>query len=413
MKSLYESALSKHEQWIETIRDQDGYHGPAVGPRSSQLGCCMPGFDWRYEGLLGAWIERHKRTNKEKYLDKIRTDIENIVDAQLNNGTFKNSHFTEGPFEGGMPHEPAMLNAAIKASIYLASQDKNYQQDRIKECVRKYVDEYLVSYLWNKLLRTFNNWPFSEFETYSSHCVATVIELLFNYGNWTGSLDCYLNYLEDAGKSILKTQSKEGFSKGAFSTQSNNTKGFSPLFSARCLPALKILYKITGSYEYINAFESAVNYVRKSSLNGGGFYRLTFKNDKPVTYPIMLGAVSGILESFHRSGCLSEEDLATHMPLLLREQAANGGFHTAVGFDSVKIDSVRDYRDFIPVCGWSNKTFFLLSLVCKNEVTFLPNLHCSKEVKINRKVGKMIETPWNLSIYDHKRNLVYDWSKKT
>jgi hypothetical protein len=415
MKSLYENSLYSLESWFETVRDREGYRGPAIGLRRSQLACCVPGYDWRYEGLLAGWIERHKASGDAFYLTRLKQDIAQIIGAQLGNGTFKNSHFTDGPFEGGMPHEPAMLNAAVKAAVYL-EQNSLYNSSALKLCVGRYIDSYLIAYLWNKLLKTFNNWPFSEFEVYSPYCVASVIELLSNYGKWQNCLEVYLPYISFAGESIIKTQCTEGSSSGAFPTLSSGTKGYSPFYTARCLCSLKILEELCDDRDYKKSFDMAESYIRDSALKQGGFCRLTFQDRKPMTTPLLLGAVSGILDAFKRASCLKTSDLDQHMPLLMKEQSASGAFHTAVGFGKVSLPKEgarRDFRDFFPVCGWNDKIFYLLSALgggAKPERNdFINDAHLAI---VNGSVGNIKETPWEIKVLDKKNIEVYHWTKK-
>lgn len=414
MKSLYENALNRLELWINSIRTDEGYHGPAIGPRSTQLGCCLAGFDWRYEGLLNSWINLHKSTGKAKYLKRIQEDLNQITAAQLLNGTFRNSHFSEGPFEGGMPHEPAMLTAAVKAAVYLEANEYGNTRE-IQECVRKYVDTYLISHLWNKLLKTFNNWPFSEFEKYSPYCVAAAVELIYDFGTWQNNLDDYESYIVAAVESMIKVQCSNGNCLGAFPTLSSHTKGFVPLYTARCFRALKIAYLVTNDDRYMDSFEKAKAYVRNSALEDGGFYRLTYNDREPIAYPIMIGAVAGILESFNRVDELEEAELNLHLSLILKEQLPSGAFATAIGFNRAKRPKdadFRDYRDLFPVCAWNDKVFHLLTTVANGDIMCKSSIKANLQVKINGRIGTYVETPHDITLMDNKNQVVYQWLKK-
>jgi hypothetical protein len=382
MKSRYDISLNRLESWLETVRDDKGYHGPAIGPRSTQMGFCLQGFQ--------------------------------IINAQINNGTFKNSHFTEGPFEGGMPHEPSMLNAAVSAAIYLENKT-SFDSRPLENCLINYIDKYLLTYLWNKLLRTFNNWPFSDFESYSPASVSAVIELLWNYGTWKKRLVEFTPYIVEAGESLLRAQCTKGLSKGALSSHYPNSKGFSPFLTARCLKALQICGAMSGDRRFCTSVNAGRDYILKNQLPDGGFTRITYNDHSDKKNPLMLGYISGILFELKKIGYHDKDLFSKNLSLLMHHQSITGAFHTAIGFGGKKTfrdNHVPDYRDIFPVCAWNDKTFSILASLSRAPYSFSSLGVCERAVKINNKSGTFIENSREIILLNSKNDEVYHWIKK-
>ena len=210
-------ALGRLEVWLDSMRGAGGYYGPVVGLRSLAMAYCGPGHDWRWEGLLDGWAERHARTAEPLFLDRMEQALRDLVAAQLLNGTFRNSAFDANPVEGGMPHEPAMMAAAIRACVVLKRAGRRLP-DGTAAMLERFVEERLLRELWNKQLHTFNNWLQSDFDSYAPTAVAAVSEVLLGYAELTGTGARLEPYLLGAGASLLACQFSSGPLAGALPT---------------------------------------------------------------------------------------------------------------------------------------------------------------------------------------------------
>lgn len=354
-------ALGQLENWLATMRGDGGYYGPVVGLRGTAMGWCGPGHDWRWEGLLDGWVARHRRTGSPVYLERVTQALTDLRQAQQANGTFRNSYFENNPFEGGMPYEPAMMAAVLRAVRYLQEQQKPCPVGTTA-MIERFVEQRLIKELWNKVLRTFNSWLQSDFEVYSPPAVAAIVETLCDYAELTGTESRVAPYLEGAAASLLHSQLQKGPLAGALPVSNREGASASPYLAARCLPALVRLHRRSGETPLAAAADALTDFVAKAWLPTGGLPFMVYANRPPRTAPLFIGAAAGTLVALDRAGRL--EDAAALAPLrwLLARQTASGAFDTAVGFGTGAPAPARpDWRDVLPVCGWADKVYDLLT----------------------------------------------------
>jgi hypothetical protein len=351
------AARARLEAWLGSMRMAGGYGGPVVGLRGTAMAYCGPGHDWRWEGLLYAWSERQGRSKAAAGLERIEQATRELAEAQLLNGAFRNSYFDLNPMEGGMPHEPAVMAALLHAAARPLPKGTDAMLER-------FVEERLIKELWNKLLKTFNNWLQSEFETYSPPAVAAAIEVLLAYGELTGQAKRLDPYVSGAAESLLKCQFQDGPLAGALPVTNRDRTSASPYMAARCLPALVALHRKTGDERFRKASEALTAFVLRTAQPGGGFAATVHAARPAAVYPLLTGAAAGTLTALHRAAALKPETAAAHLPWILERQTASGAFETGVGFDRrPRRAGACDWRDAIPVCGWNDKAYHLLAVL--------------------------------------------------
>lgn len=402
-----DNSIAGLECWIETMRTGSGYGGPSVGPRGISIDYCGEAFDWRYEGLLDGYAARYRSTGRADYLDRIERDLLAITSAQLINGTFRNSWFDLNPYEGGMPHEPAMLAAACRARKLLIGNGRTVPSG-FDKTVELFVETRLLNELWNRLLHTFNDWLQSSFEYFTPHSVAAAVELLIEYAELGGCWAELEYYITGAADSLLAVQHPGG----AIPLSSRRNSAVSPAMAARCAPALVLAAEKTGQEKYKKAALELVNFVRQQRLPSGGFVYLLTADRPPQQFPVIFGAAADAVNSFRRAGLLIQEDIQSLNGLLAGRQMPSGGFQTAAGYgDASGKQKAPDWRDILPCCGWQDKIYSFLASHAPDQPETFSGGNVQIPVLIRGKAGEYAETGESIRILNRHGNPVYHWEK--
>lgn len=408
------AALGALEGWLESLRGEGGYYGPAVGLRGAVLAWCGPAHDWRWEGLLDGWVARHRTTGEPVYLERIEQAFRDLQAAQLADGSFRNSCFELNPLEGGMPHEPAVMAATLRAGRYLRELGRNWP-DGTGSMLERFVEQRLVQALWNKTLQTFNNWLQSDFAVYSPPAVASIVETLFEYGDLAGQAERWTPYIAGAAESLLKCQFRDGPLAGALPVSSTDRASASPYLAARCLPALLRLHRATGDGRFADAGDRLAGFVTRNFQAGGGIACMAFAGRPDRVAPRYTGATAGALGLLCRMERADEALCRTQLDWLLARQSDAGGFDTAVGFGPGGARrQPPDWRDVLPVCGWAAPVYALLA----NRVpASAPGGKAGggvvrRDVMVRGRRAELTEDADTITLRD-RREPVYVWRKRT
>ncbi len=406
------SALGRLEAWLATMRGEGGYYGPVVGLRGVAMAWCGPGHDWRWEGLLDGWIALHRRTGSAVYLDRMAQALGDLRDVQLPNGTFRNSYFENNPFEGGMPYEPATIAAVLRAGRCLKEQGRAWP-DGTATMLERFVEQRLIKELWNKVLRTFNNWLQSEFEVYSPPAVAAIVETLCDYAELTGTAERWTPYIAQAAESLLKSQVRAGALAGALPVSNRDGASASPYLAARCLPALARLHRDTGDARFAAAGDALAGFVRRCLLPAGGVPFMVYANRPARVVPRFVGAAAGTLVALDRVQRLDAALLEASLGWILEQQTASGAFATAVGFGSGALQPRRpDWRDTVPVCGWADKVYALLARRTTGTVPAGTSGPVSRTVLVQGRAAEFTEDADGMALRSGKDDW-FVWRKRT
>jgi hypothetical protein len=405
-------ALGRLEAWFETMHGEGGYHGPVVGLRGSAMAWCGPGHDWRWEGLLDGWVALHRRTASPVYLDRTEQALRDLRQAQLANGTFRNSYFENNPFEGGMPYEPAVMAAVLRAGRYLREQGRPWP-DGTAAMIERFVEQRLVKELWNKVLRTFNNWLQSDFEVYSPPAVASIVETLCDYAELTNTAERWEGHLAGAAESLLKSQIRGGPLAGALPVSNREGASASPYLAARCLPALARLEQRTGDARFAAAGEALAGFVRGCLLPDGGIPCMVFAGRPVRVAPLFVGAAAGTLVALDRARRLDPVAVGPQVKWLLTRQTLSGAFDTAVGFGGGLPQARRpDWRDALPVCGWADKVYALLARFAAGPVGIGTTEPVCRDVTVRGRAAELREDAATLEVRSGKETW-FVWRKRT
>jgi hypothetical protein len=407
-----DAALGRLEGWMATMGGSAGYYGPVVGLRGVSMAWCGIGHDWRWEGLLDGWITLHRGTHDPVYLDRMDAALNALTSAQLANGAFCNSYFENNPFEGGMPYEPALM-AAVLRTLHYMKEIAHPCPAGTAEMVERFVEERLIKELWNKVLKTFNNWLQSDFERYSPPAVASIVEILCDYAKLTDSAKRLAPYIEGAAHSLLACQFQDGPRAGALPLSNQDGSDVSPCMAARALPAFARLQQQTGDARFATAGDSLERFVRKCLLPDGGIEMMVFAHRPPRVAPLFIGATADVLRSFERAGRHDATLMRAHLPWLLSHQTASGGFDTAMGFEDGRgCKRLPDWRDVIPVCGWTDKVYGLLAGLVEKPVSLVTGGPVSRSVRVRGEEVVFVEDNVSMTLKS-KNTDWFIWRKRT
>jgi hypothetical protein len=408
------SALGALEGWLESLHGEGGYYGPVVGMRGAAMTWCGPAHDWRWEGLLDGWVARHRHTADPACLAPIDQAFRDLQAAQLADGSFLNSYFEHNPMEGGMPHEPAVMAAVLRAGRYLRERGREWP-DGTASMLERFVEKRLLKALWNKTLRTFNTWPQSDFEIYSPPALASIVETLIEYAHLTGMEERWTPYIAGTAESLLKSQFRDGPLAGALPVSSTDRTSASPYLAARCLPALMLLHHRSGDGRFADAGDRLADFVKRGFQAGGGIACLAFAGRPDRIAPLYTGATAGALSALTRTGRMDEALWKRQFSWLLALQSDTGGFDTAVGYGTdLPRRTPPDWRDALPVCGWAAHIFALLA---NRVLAPAPGKKTDagvvrRAVRVRGRQAEMMEDADTIAIRNHTEPL-YIWRKRT
>jgi len=408
------AAFGALDGWLESLRGEGGYYGPVVGLRGTAMAWCGPAHDWRWEGLLDGWVSRHRHTADPNFLDRIEGALRDLQGAQLADGSFRNSCFEQNPMEGGMPHEPAVMAAVLRAGRHLREAGRAWPEGS-EAMLERFVEKRLIKSLWNKTLRTFNNWLQSDFDIYAPPAVAAIVETLFAYGELTGTAERWTPYLAGAAESLLKSQFRDGPLAGALPVSSTDRASASPYLAARCLPALTLLHHGTGDRRFAEAGDRLADFVKRGFRTAGGIACMAFAGRPQRVAPLFAGATAGAMWALCRAGRMDEALWNTQRDWLLALQTDSGGFDTAVGFGSgLPPRDPPDWRDALPAYGWAAHVYALLAhrvaapAPCQRKESGVVR----RDVMVRGRRAVMAEDVETITIRDRAEPL-YVWRKRT
>lgn len=404
------AALAGLLGWFDTIRGPDGYGGPAIATRAQCLAWCGPAADWRLEGIFDARA-RLLSTDPEMQ-EKLLADLAALGRAQLGDGSFRNSYFEWNPFEGGMPHEPALLASALRARRTLA--DAGTDVPGLATTVERALLGRHLRLLWNKSLRTARDWEITDFEFGQAVTAAAVLDLLLEWTDWQGGLDELAPYAEGLLAWLIRLQKSSGALAGGILASNRRGSGISPFHTARCLGPLRALARRMNHNEAARAADQAATFLAAQALPGGGFKRLLWSWRPESLRPLFTGAVAAILTALHDDGALDEGTRARQESWLLGAVTPTGAFRNAFGFGSVVGNAGRDdWRDWIPCAGWQDKILAYLSRrVAPGALPPARVADFETNVLVDGKPGLVRETSAKLEI-DRAGSTAFRWHKNS
>jgi hypothetical protein len=385
------------------------------------------GLDWRYEGIILGYLNLFEATGEERWFEKAKRAADDIVNGQLPNGNFRQSSFELNPYPGGTPHEACCDIALLRlAEVMIRCNRPNW--DGYVNSASANIFNFYVDRLWDEAKHTCYDDPSKEFIVPNK--IGSLAEALILLSELTDEIPLIDSYALPCLNLILAHQVRGGRLDGAISQYSwrgRPTPRFFPFYTARCVPGLIAGYKQTGQYRYIEAAERAVGFIVRFRCDDGSFPQVIYENGKINRFPQWIAATGDILRAMQMVP-LGRQDIqvAPTLRWLVERQDVNGTFPTAYGFGSQVSqrcpDTLPDFRDILPVCGWADKSFrFLTGLMLGSQVGANPELNgfqadlespVRKECLLGKRRVTYSEGPTTMELRD-RDEILFHWKKKT
>ena len=364
-------AIGLMDIWLDNMRGPGGYGGPVVHWWRDSLIFCGPGLDWRYEGIIAAYLTLFDRTGQTQFLDKARRAGNDIVGGQLADGTLRNSSFERNPVSGGTPHEAAAdIGLLLLARTLRTLSEPDWE--RYLRVAEDNIRRVLVGRLWSEDQLLFTDggaW-------FVPNKAATIIEALCLLAELTGREEYILRYVVPTADAILKHQVFAAGDRldGAIAQASvggRRVEQYFPYYAARTISGLCAAYRAAGGERYLEAATSAANFLVRCREEDGGSPQVLYPGGRINRYPRWIAGAGDILRALEvvRSHGFSVDTKPT-LGWIMAGQLPSGTFKAAHGFRSqISQRPPRgspDVRDVLPVVGWNDKAFRALAGLVEN-----------------------------------------------
>lgn len=404
--SAFPRAFRRLHGWLETVRCNDGWGGPVVSYRSNALCFTGAGNDWRLEGLLDAFRLAHGISGDPRWLEEIGWIMERFLRARRLDGQFENSYFEWNPFEGGMPHEPAVLAAGMRSAAVLKRAGR--PTEKWESVVHDYLDRVLLSRLWNKSTRFVRDWEISDFQYGNAASAAAALDLLTEAGRPGDG-----EHREALADHLLRLQVEDGDRAGGILSSNRRGAGISPFLAARCLRPLRRHAEQCHSDRAGKGADRLADFLLRQERREGGFRRLVWNWRPASVNPLLTGATAAILAALEEDGRSGDLTHGTES-WLLDLQAPHGAFRHAIGYGqrAPRPEPERaEWRDWVASAGWQDKILYWLALKA-GDLPFapIPPDPWETPVRVAGRKGTFSETPERLEIR-RDGNVVYRWEK--
>ncbi|MFH0955497.1 MAG: prenyltransferase/squalene oxidase repeat-containing protein [Candidatus Micrarchaeota archaeon] len=418
--SAIKLAIGKNLSWLSTMKTPFGYAGPVVHYWSNSLDYIGPGTDWRYEGLISAFLILHEKTGEKRFLDSAIKAGEFILANRRRNGGFFFSSFEANPsFEGiGTPHQSAVVLALIRLADRLKSLGLEYK--KFSAAALENLEKIHMEKLWSKEQQTFFQYGKSRAAGRSNafvpNKIATACQAFFAMYRHTKQkrfLDIGLTALAYV-PSMQCTDNSEWFG-GIFQSDDQN-KVFS-YYTARCIPALAEGYELSQQEMFRRTIENALVFLgsmqNPDGSHNAGFMRFGSVYQK-TTLPHFAAGAGDIGLALEIGKPFGKADSRGVLEWVMQNAGKSGGFFSARGLEyKNRPDAPKkaeySWQDALPVVGWNDKALHFLSSVCRN-VQDIPKIEFEESQK-QCSNGTLIETRKLLAVEGAEKNWRFEKQK--
>jgi uncharacterized protein YyaL (SSP411 family) len=359
-------AVLRLDAWLDSMRGPDGYGGPVAHWWQNCLQFTGAGIDWRYEGIITGYLNLYTTTQNRHWLEKACRAGDDIVRAQQPDGTYRNSCFELNPYPGGTPHEAACDLALLRLAEVLQQMHDLRWQTYLAVAARNLQQRYIAQ-MWDHSLQLFCDMP--GVPSFVPNKAATLAESLMLLARLTYDEQLVQRYVLPTLDAVLRHQVRGGILDGAIYQNSFGQRPvvkFFPYYIARCVPGLLAGYEWSNDARYLDAAQRAMACVLRWRYDDGSFPQAVYPGGHVNRYPQWIAAVGDIIRVMRLLNTYGDNiDVQPTLDWLMRGQLSTGGFCTAHGFASQVTQrqpgSLPEFRDLLPVCGWSDKAFCCLT----------------------------------------------------
>jgi hypothetical protein len=373
------TAVLKLDAWLQTMCSAAGFTGPIAHWWESCLIYCGPMIDWRYEGIIPAYVTLFESTGGRLWLQRAKQAAEYAVLGQLPSGNFRNSSFQHGAIEGGTPHEAAVDVGLLElARLLRRTGDETWH--RYFEAAERNITSYLLGPLWGG--EGFREQPWDA--TLVPNKNATGMEALLLYEELSGR--DMSHYVEAALKVILSAQEQSGpRAGGTVHIGTGKHRLAIGIYTARSVCALLRLYQRDPRSALLDVVTRAMMFLNRLITPDGTFFGY-YLDGSLVANPRWIAPAGDLLRaavSANEYGSTPPGIIDALVDLLLEQQLPSGGIPTAYGFAERgghrPYRGSPEFRDILPVAGWCDKALRALSLLCPSNMdTIVADTHPSE-----------------------------------
>lgn len=414
------TTIRRLDAWMQSMRSADGYTGPISHWWEASLMYCGAMADWRYEGVVEAYLRLYQKGCGTGWLERARAAGDDLIRAQLPDGRFRNSAFQQGPMEGGTPHESAVSIALLQLAKVLR-EGSDPQWERYFKAAEANIRNYQIGQLWSG--RGFLDQPWNQ--TVVPNKNATLIELLLLYASMTG--EDMRPYLEGAHLVIM-----QGFVSDTDSPRYGGIVHLGTgahrltigIYTARNAAGLVRLFEYDAGLVRRDVLQAIADFLAAQVTADGvrfGYY----PDDRPIECPTWISPAGEVLRALlllQPHVDVLQEAIDQLVRTLIHAQFPGGGIPTAWGLahkGSVKKRTgTPDFRDVLPVVGWSDKAFRALALYVDAVATpdISPQSAPIDETRVTclwkGQLCDFIETGTTMQLrVRHKQQIIFHWTK--
>ncbi|MEM7334918.1 MAG: hypothetical protein AAF490_22765 [Chloroflexota bacterium] len=415
MKELTQT-IANLDAWFESIRTPEGYGGPVVHWWQNCLQFTGAGLDWRYEGMIIGYLNLWQKTRETAWLEKATRCGMSLVKGQEKSGNYRHSSFELNPYGGGTPHEAAADIGLLQLALGLKSiNDKRWKLfTRVAE---RNLRKYYMTRLWDKKQNRFRD--SLNYDSFVPNKACTLVEAIFALADILGKEDPIEKYALPTLEAVIQLQqtSKGSVAGGIAQSQQNGklVEAYFPYYVARCVPALLRAYDYTNEEKWLASAKFAFDFVNRVQTEEGLLPQVVYPTNENV-YPTWIAPLGDVL----RVGELLAEqgirvDLSAMQKQMFEGQLPTGGIVTGRGFGgqiSQRNPALQDFRDCIPVAGWSDKAFRFLTgcLPYKSEIPRPETSAWTARCTVRGKTAVWRETQQEMKL-TVGQNVLYQWQK--
>lgn len=358
--------LLRFDGWLETMHAADGYGGPVVHWWNTCLQFTGAGLDWRYEGILIAYVTLYRQTRQTRWLARAKRSADELVRGQLPSGNFRNSSFELNPYAGGRPHEAAAVHGLLTLA-QLLKEEKDADWEKYTAAGEKNLRDFSIGWLWNEKTRAI--YDSVDLTSFVPNKAATAAEALFLLATLRGDAEWAEKYALPTLDLVIAHQVQEEPARGAvyqLSIKGKPVAWYFPYYIARCATGLLAGYQWSKQEKYLEAAKRALEFVVRWRDGDGGFAQVVYNRQRVNRYQKWIAGAGDMLNALRLIEPYGfNVDTGTSQNWLLQGQTSMGGFRSAYGFARQTTQrqppALPEFRDLVPVCGWSDKAFRYLS----------------------------------------------------
>lgn len=412
------------EAWLETTRTEQGYGGPVAHWWQQSLLYTGAGLDWRYEGIIAAYLQMWERTQEARWLDKACRAANDLLNGQLESGHYLASGFEINPATAGTPHEAAADVGLLLLALALQQVGRD-DWERYAACAESNMRGFYLKQLWDEGAKSFRDMP--GVASFVPNKAATACDAFFLLAEISGDEMWVVRYALPTLDRILEHQvglkvsplSLHGaVAQNSFGKQ--KIEKYFPIYNARCVSALLRGYEWTKQERYLAAASRIMEFIKRWARADGSLPTVVYANGKTNDNPNWLAPLGDVLRAADELLPYGfTVDMEAVLQRFLDAQDSSGGFQTATGFAAQaggKLPLLPDVRDVLHVTGWCDKAFrYLAAHVSAAPLPAAESRLFETNCIFRGKKMHFIETPELVEICDVRKKSfltpLYRWRK--